>query len=114
MSIARKPSTRSGDRVFVADPGFAQPRSGARLKKTTRAPVACNSERRLISLSTTRPPSDAGSALDRAHDPEMGSAETEIVRKFRFYLLLRRLWIVCQQGCRLHDHPVDAVAALHG
>src|SRR6266852_8338202 len=84
-----------------------------RLKVTMRAPVACSSERRSI-ISFIALSSDAGGALHRAHDAEMGSAAAEIVRQLRFDLQFRRLWVVREQGSGLHDHAVDAVAALHG
>src|SRR5260221_13081975 len=89
-----------------------------RLKATMRAPVACSSERRsIISFMAISfmdgLSSDAGGALHRTHDAEMGSAAAEIVRQLRFDLLFRRLRVVRQQRGGLHDHAVDAVAALH-
>src|SRR6202040_905923 len=92
----------------------ALPGPGMRLKVTTRAPVACSSERRLIIWFIGGLSSDAGGALHRTHDPEMGSAATKIVRQLGFDLLFRRFSVVRQQGGGLHDHAVDAVAALHG
>src|SRR5258708_5765225 len=52
------------------------------------------------------------SALDCTHDPDMRSAAAEIARQRVLDLVFGRVRVCIQQGLRLHDHAVDAVAAL--
>src|ERR1700730_679487 len=113
--MARNPSTRLGDSVFAAEAGCARLAPGVELKVTTRAAVACSSQRRLIiSFITPGLLSDAGGTLYRAYDAQIGSTAAEIVCEFHFDLLFGRIRIARQQGGGLHDHAVNAVAALHG
>jgi hypothetical protein len=48
------------------------------------------------------------------HDAGMRSATTEIVGKCVLDVGFAWLLVLCQEGGRLHDHAVDAVAALRG
>ena len=60
------------------------------------------------------PQAVAGGALDRLDDAGMRPAAAEIVRERLLDLRLGRLLVLGEEGGRLHDHAVDAVAALHG
>ena len=53
-------------------------------------------------------------ALDRADDAGMRAAAAEIVGERLLDLGLARLLVLREEGRRLHDHAVDAVAALRG
>src|SRR5712671_7943482 len=112
--MARKPSARSGDTVFAAEADCASAPICVRLNVTTSAPVACNSERRSIILFIARPFLAAGGTHHRTYDAQMRATAAKIVRQFGFDLLFRRPRVALQQGRGLHDHAVDAVAALHG
>src|SRR5258706_465193 len=52
------------------------------------------------------------STLHSAHDANMGTAAAEIARQRVLDLVFGRVRICIQQGLRLHDHAVDAIAAL--
>ena len=55
-----------------------------------------------------------GCALDGAHVADMGAATAQIVGERSPDFLFARLLVGLQQIGGLHDHAVDAVAALHG
>src|SRR5262245_63385144 len=55
-----------------------------------------------------------GSAFDGTHNSNMRGAAAKVVSKRLLDLSLGGLWVFLQEGCRLHDHAVGAVAALHG
>src|SRR2546425_2475500 len=55
-----------------------------------------------------------GRALDGTDDSQMGSTAAQILRERGTNLLLAGLAVGLQQGRGLHDHAVDAVAALGG
>jgi len=53
--------------------------------------------------------------LDRADDPQMGAAATEIVGQGVLDVVVDgRIGILSQKRRGLHDHPIDAITALHG
>src|SRR5271154_1103071 len=52
--------------------------------------------------------------LDSADDSQMGSAATEIVSEGLLDLIDGGMRLLPQQRCHLHDHAIDAIAALHG
>src|SRR5438445_8352165 len=112
--MARKPSTRSGDTVFATAADCAPAPLDVRLNVTTSAPVTCSSERRSIILFIARPFLAARGLYHRTDDAQMRAAAAKVVRQLGFDLLFRRLRVALQQGGGLHDHAVDAVAALHG
>ena len=58
------------------------------------------------------PQRGAGRALDGAHDTHMRAAAAEIVGERLLDVGIARLLVRAQQRRRLHDHAVDAVAAL--
>src|SRR2546430_2653543 len=53
-------------------------------------------------------------ALDRPDDAGMRPAAAEVVRQRAPDVALARLLVLGEEGGRLHDHAVDAVAALGG
>src|SRR5262245_4840965 len=53
-------------------------------------------------------------ALDRADDAQMRAAAAKVVHERRLDLVLARLRIRLEERRSLHDHAVDAIAALHG
>ncbi len=55
----------------------------------------------------------AGRAHDRPDDAGMGAAAAEVVGERLLDLRLGRLLVVGEERGGLHDHAVDAVAALH-
>src|SRR5256885_14300791 len=55
-----------------------------------------------------------GRALDGADNSQMRSAAAQILRERGANLRVGGLAVGLQQGCGLHDHAVDAVAALRG
>src|SRR5262245_1118333 len=52
-------------------------------------------------------------ALDRLDDARVGAAAAQVVGERGSDLFVARPLVPCQQLGRLHDHAVDAVAALH-
>src|SRR6185312_12620389 len=116
-SMARKPSTSSGATVLpTAVSAKAGERWLASEKVTTSAPPLLRKSRRVglswSSMSASR--SDVGrGALHRAQDAHMGPAATEIVGERLLDLVLARILRLGEKGGRLHDHAVDAIAALH-
>src|SRR4029434_4356000 len=55
-----------------------------------------------------------GGALDRAHDAHVRAAAEQIRGERLLDLAIARMRILIEQCLCLHDHAVDAVAALHG
>src|SRR5579872_6242547 len=55
-----------------------------------------------------------GGALHGAQDANMRSAAAEIAREFLLDLLVAGVLGLGEKCRRLHDHAVDAIAALHG
>ena len=60
------------------------------------------------------PSSLSRGALDGAHDAGMGAAAAEIVGERVLDVALAWLLVLGEERRRLHDHAVDAVAALRG
>src|SRR6185437_5605394 len=52
-------------------------------------------------------------ALDGSHDARVGAAAAEILGERRFDLAGARPGVLAEKSGRLHDHAVDAIAALH-
>src|SRR5713101_3945456 len=123
--MARKPATSSVATVFAfgiawaAPPAFVVPPPTANV--TTRAPPVFRKSRRdalilgsffsadmIVSLSCHL----LGCAPDRAQDARMRAAAAQVRRHRILDLVVGRLPVDCEQGRRLHHHPVDAIAAL--
>src|SRR5215472_127149 len=112
-SIAKKESTSSGATVFF---NCGAPSPGVNIAKyTTMAPVFSNSRRfGLLRLVMAAPAgSGAGGTLYCTQDARMRTASTEVRGQAISDLCIRRVRSLGQQRCRLHDHSVDAIAALH-
>src|SRR6516225_8334629 len=110
--MARKPSTRSAETVFVPATALALVREAGRLKATTSAPLACSNLRLSIMVFTAF--SGARCAQYRAHDAQVCAAAAKIIRQLGFDISFAGLGIAQQESGGLHDHAVDAIAALHG
>src|SRR5947209_4151347 len=120
--MAMKPSTSSSATVFAAGEedaalGAATAAREARLpseKVMTSEPEPSRNRRRETWVFMSPSSRGAGRALDGAKDSEMGPAAAEVLRQLLLDLLRGGMWIGVEHRLRLHDHPVDAIAALHG
>src|SRR6266852_4729558 len=113
---ARKLSTWSSATGFVWPPIWAGV-SRARLKPTMRAPVPIRNSRRVVSSVAMSGPlsHQARGPLDGGDDPLVRPAATEVVLERVSDLALGGVALLGgEEGCGLHHHAVDAVAALGG
>src|SRR5215467_9934552 len=112
--MARKEATSVSATGFDGPCASASARGPASEKPTMSAPEPMRASRREIwrfmfaSLSSQR------RAFDRAHDTGVSSAAAEILGKRVLDIGLARLFVFREESRRLHDHAVDAVAALGG
>src|ERR1700686_3242318 len=125
-STERKPSTWSSATVlsflgkaFAAAGAFtaASASLAPSAKVTTRAPPPVRNGRRprRVTVPGMGPSSDlAAGALDGAHDAQVRAAAAEVVGERLLDLVLGRMLVLREQDGGLHDHAVDAVAALRG
>src|SRR5580765_1871046 len=112
LSMARKEST-SVRASGLADPCACEPvDEPANAKLTTRAPEPSRASRREIWMFMCA--SLSRRALDGAHDAGMGAAAAKIVGQRVLDGGFGRLLVFGEESRRLHDHSVDAVAALRG
>src|SRR5262245_11337432 len=113
--MARNASTSAidSDRCAAARSASASPPIE---KLTISAPPPLRRSRRdgLKCLVMAAPPSRlTGGALDRAHDAGVGATATDVVGKRLPDIRLGWILVGREKRDRLHDHAVDAVAALH-
>src|SRR3954467_14281143 len=89
---------------------------GAKLNVTMSAPEALRKSRREIVdvVMVSSSSRDLGRALHRTHDPNVRAAAAQVIRERLADLRFGWLPVRIQECLRLHDHAVDAVAALHG
>src|SRR4051794_26128176 len=87
----------------------------ASAKLTTSEPAPLRSWRRSMrSCGMSGPPRQGrGSALDRAHDAQVGAAAAQIVGERLLDVAVRGVAVPVEQLLGHHDHAIDAVAALH-
>src|ERR1041384_1308761 len=83
----------------------------ASVKPMISAPAPLRNSRRGKAFMTVS--SRFGRAFDRAHDAHMRTAAAKIVLERGLDVGDAGLGIFLQQSRSLHDHAVDAVAALH-
>src|SRR6186997_2003990 len=110
--MARKESTSvraSGLAAVCACAPVGEPASA---KLTMRAPEPSRASRREIWMFMCA--SLNRRTLDGAHDAGMGAAAAKILGKRIFDVGFGRLLVLGEESCRLHDHSIDAVAALRG
>src|SRR5713101_88286 len=113
-SIARKESTSVSASGFGAVPcASVSSRAPASEKLTMRAPPPVRTSRLEAWMFMTAPPSRTRRAHDGFDNAGMSPAAAEIVGERIFDLRRGRLLGRGQERGRLHDHAVDAVAALH-
>src|SRR5947209_3280989 len=87
---------------------------GATAKVTTSAPEDLRNERRESCVFMAAPSGHRlGRALHCAHDARMRAAAAKIRRQGFLDLRFARPLVGFEERRRLHDHAVDAVAALH-
>src|SRR5437764_8155421 len=118
-SIARNPSTWSPATVLAGIVGDAAPPSPT-VKLTTSAPLVLRNARRdslvgsefrfVMAVSSRHL---LGRALDGADDAQVRAAATKVLGERSADLLLGRIACGLQERGGLHDHAVDAIAALH-
>src|SRR5207247_991307 len=116
LPTARKLSTWSGATGLPAA-ALCAPTVGARLNDTTSAPVPTRNSRRVVSRVAMSGPlaHEGGRALDGGDDPLVRPAAAEVVAERLADLAVGGAGLPgAEKGRRLHDHPVDAVAALRG
>src|SRR5262245_45371785 len=113
--MARKASTSAIDsgRCAAACSASASPPSE---KLTINAPPPLSRSRRdglkcFVMAASSRL---TGGALDGAHDAGMGTAAADIVGERVADIRLGRILVAGEERDRLHDHAIDAIAALHG
>src|SRR4029078_3389575 len=112
LSIARKESTSVRASGLAAPCACAPADEPASAKLTMRAPEPSRASRREIWMFMCA--SLSRRALDGAHDARMGSAAAKVVGKRILDGCFGRLLVLGEESRRLHDHSVDAVAALRG
>src|SRR6266852_3912678 len=116
LCTARKLSTWSRATGFGFEAVWARA-WGVRLNDTTSAPVPIKNSRRVVSsIAMSGPLSHQGrGALHRGNDALVRPAAAQVVlERLADVAIGRALLAAREEGGGLHDHPVDAVAALGG
>src|SRR4051794_37266971 len=112
-SIARKESTSVSASGFGPAPCARVSAGGpAKQKLTTRPPLPLRMSRRETCMFMAASPSCIRRANDRFDNAGMRSAPTQIIGERVLHLRFSRFPGRSKECSRLHDHPVDAVAAL--
>ena len=113
--MARKVSTAVSASGFAVPCASAPYDSPASEKPTMSAPPPLSRSRRegtkFLLMATSR--RHVGGPFDRSDDARMRAAPAQIPGERILDVGLARLAVSGKEGGRLHDHAVDAVAALH-